>query len=124
MVLQCHSIHSVTAVRHEPIGSGQASLGLILQILQLLEPERGKVDEIHAEFHRYQTIATILSAASRVVAISTITYHLFAFLIHRLIRFFGIGLDSEALVCNAGHGARCLVLLAKYGLARVQRLEC
>jgi len=69
MVSRCHS---VTAVCPEPIDSDQASLGLILQILQLLEPERGKVEEIHAEFHRYQTIATVLSAASRVAAISTI----------------------------------------------------
>ena len=42
----------------------KASLGLILQMLQLLEPERGKMPEIHQEFQRYHTVASLLSAAS------------------------------------------------------------
>ena len=109
---QCHD-------SPEPIDSDQASLGLILQILQVLEPERGKVEEIHTAFHRYQTIATVLPAASRVAAISTVNAFDPCIFGHHV----GMGVDSEALVCNAGHGARCLVLLAMYGLARVQGLR-
>eukprot|EP00438_Fugacium_kawagutii_P013315 Skav206495 [mRNA] locus=scaffold1128:166325:167853:+ [translate_table: standard] len=42
----------------------EASLALILQILQLLESERGKMEDVHQEFRRYRTIGTILPAAS------------------------------------------------------------
>ncbi len=44
----------------------KASLGLILQMLQLLEPERGKMPEIHQEFQRYHTVASLLSDASAI----------------------------------------------------------
>lgn len=61
--LQCLSMLPLSEIPGMPINLApafEASLGLILQILQLLEPERGQVEEIHAEFHRYQTIATVL----------------------------------------------------------------
>lgn len=61
--LECLTTLSLAEIPGVPINLApafEASLGLILQMLQLLEPERGKIPEIHQEFQRYHTVASLL----------------------------------------------------------------